>query len=138
MRRCGSSSFCAKVGCMEETAKILVGSIDLAEAKRLKSALEDRGIHLSLKSQLDECGTGKCSTKVEVYVEETEVESFKQYLAEERSKLLEGLPFDASLLDQVYDAEKESAQCPACGTQFSTSLQECPDCGLGFGPLGAP
>ena len=33
----------------------------------------------------------------------------------------------------LFDSEKESAQCPACGEKFSTLKSECPGCGLGFG-----
>jgi len=33
----------------------------------------------------------------------------------------------------VVDFDSEQAQCPACGTHFSTRERRCPDCGLNFG-----
>jgi rRNA maturation endonuclease Nob1 len=36
-------------------------------------------------------------------------------------------------INQVFDPENPTAVCPACGTEFSTHLGECSDCGLAFG-----
>ena len=39
---------------------------------------------------------------------------------------------DTCPVDAVYNPEEGEAVCPACGSRFSTSLAECPDCGLCF------
>lgn len=40
---------------------------------------------------------------------------------------------ELAALDHVVDFDGEQAQCPACGTAFSTADSRCPDCGLNFG-----
>ena len=113
--------------------KIVVGVLDLAEAKRLRTALEAQGVALELFSNPETCQTGSCGTKVELRAQASDVAKIQHYIASERARLLEGLEVNAELLSEVYDSEKESARCPACGEQFSTTLSECPGCGLGFG-----
>jgi len=44
----------------------------------------------------------------------------------------EGHDIDHSILNNVFDSNAQTAVCPCCGTSFSTSLKECPDCGLVF------
>lgn len=117
----------------DQSEKVLVGRTELAEAKRLSSLLKLRGVAIEMASPAEaDCTTKSCSTQVDLFVSPNDVEKFKELLTQERHKILSGLDVDAGRIDQVYDSEKASAQCPACGTEFSTSLTECPDCGLGF------
>ena len=114
---------------------VVIGVLELAEAKRLRSVLEtQQRVVVRLFSNPETCQTGSCSAKVEVQVSADDVIKVKALLSAERSRLLEGLDVDLSLLDEVYDSEKGAAKCPACGEEFSTQLAECPECGLGFGP----
>ena len=111
---------------------VLLGVLDLLEAKRLSSALESRGIKLLLVNNPETCSKPKQGPVVEVYAPEGDIETVKQFLAEERAKLLEGHDLDGVSHDHVFDTEKPTATCPACGTEFPTSSAECPECGLGF------
>jgi hypothetical protein len=118
---------------MEDSEYVLLGTIDYTEAKRLKSALEERGVILKLVSNPQTCGTGGCAPKLEVFVKESDTPRVKEFMIEEHNRSLGDLTHEAGLMDEVFDSEKESARCPACGTEFSTRLNECPDCGLCFG-----
>ena len=110
---------------------VLLGVVEYAEGKRLKSALADRGVQLELKSNPETCTTG-CKPTVEIHIREEDVAVVRAFMEQEKARSLDGLEFDASLANEVFDPEKETARCPACGTEFSTKLTECPDCGLGF------
>ena len=115
------------------SSRTLLGTIDFNEAKRIRSVLEDRGVKVEIVNNPDTCSTGGCKPTVEVYIQESDRVAVQAFIEEEKAREMAGLEFDAALLGEVFDPEKESARCPACGTSFSTSLKECPDCGLVFG-----
>ena len=115
------------------SSQVLMGIIDLQEAKRIRGHLGEKGIKLVLLGNPETCQTGSCGPTVEVWVEMDDLEVVKAFLAQERAKLFHGLNVDPALQGTVFDPEAETAQCPACGTVFSTRASECPDCGLGFG-----
>jgi hypothetical protein len=117
---------------MEDSEYVLLGAVDYAEAKRLKSALEDRGVILKIVSNPESCGTGGCSPKLELFARQEDLPKFQEFIVEERTRALGGLDHEAGLADEVFDSEKESARWPACGTSFATTQSECPDCGLCF------
>ena len=113
---------------------VLLGLIELVEAKRLRNALAETGVQLELISNPKTCKSGGgCAATVEVYGLARDVAAFKSFLDEERARILEGLGHDAARSNEVFDDQKSQAVCPACGTEFSTQCTECPDCGLGFG-----
>lgn len=112
---------------------MLLGTAELNEAKRIRALLEERGIRLELVSHPDSCGSKSCKPTVEVFVNESDLPAVQEFFREEKQREMAGLDFDPALLGEVFDPEKETARCPACGTTFSTKLSECPDCGLGFG-----
>jgi hypothetical protein len=119
---------------METEEMILVGVVEVQEAKRLKSVLAERKVTVELAFNPETCkGSGGCAATVEVYVPADAVEAFKTFVEEEHARIAAHPDALAGSRDHVFDAEKSTAQCPACGTEFSTSLTECPDCGLGFG-----
>ncbi|OFZ19301.1 MAG: hypothetical protein A2X94_04000 [Bdellovibrionales bacterium GWB1_55_8] len=111
---------------------VLLGKSELADAKRLQSALEERGVRLSLVNDPAACTTKTCKPTVDVFARPMDLPQVREFLDQERTKLYDGLSVDAQLLEEVYDPEKETARCPACGTTFSTQATECPDCGLAF------
>jgi hypothetical protein len=111
---------------------VVLGNAEYNEAKRLKSLLEERGIQIELRSHPENCGSKTCKPTLEVVALEADLPAIQAFLGEQRSKELAGLEFDASLLSEVFDPEKETARCPACGATFETRLGECPDCGLRF------
>lgn len=110
---------------------IHLGSSEFNEAKRLQSLLLERGIKLSLLSDAENCGKG-CKVTVEVYASEGDVPAIRDFFSEQKNRAFDGLNVNEALLEEVYDPEKGTARCPACGTEFPTTLKECPDCGLVF------
>lgn len=112
--------------------KILLGSIEYNEAKRIRALLQERGVTLEMAAQPQQCTTRGCAVKVEVFAREEDLPKIGEFFQQERIRAFDGLEVDHSLLEEVFDPEKGVARCPACGTQFSTSATECPDCGLGF------
>ncbi|HUP58332.1 MAG TPA: hypothetical protein VM598_12820 [Bdellovibrionota bacterium] len=114
---------------MAET--IHLGTLEYQEAKRIQSLLEERGVKLELAVQPESCGKG-CKPVADVFVDEEKLPVVRELLTAEREKGFAGLEFDSTLVDQVFDTEKEDAVCPACGTAFKTTARECPDCGLVF------
>lgn len=117
---------------MEDDEKVLIGSADFFEAKRLRSELEQIGIEIELMSHPEKCGTG-CKPTLEMYAKASDLQAIQSFLDTERQKTLEGLDVPMNLDSIVFDPEKASATCPACTTEFSTKLAECPECGLSFG-----
>lgn len=111
---------------------VLLGMSDYAEAKRIQAKLELRRVELRFKADPETCGSKTCKPRVEVWVKQTDIPVFKEFMMLEQSRDFGGLEVDHSLLGEVYDPERGQARCPACGTQFSTEKTECPDCGLMF------
>ena len=118
---------------METSEKILIGVLELNEAKELSDKLEPKGIYIAIKHNEQTCTKG-CVVKVEVWAQENDIPAIAETIREEKMKTLdnEGLDIDKSLLDHVFDEDATTATCPACGTSFSTKLKECPECGLVF------
>src|SRR4051812_47655579 len=111
---------------------VLVGVADPVEARRLRGHLEDLGIEVFLRTDPAECNTKNCSPKIELHVMSRDLEKVKAFLQTEHSKSIDGLEINPQWLQEVFDTSKDTAICPACGTSFSTTARECPDCGLGF------
>lgn len=116
----------------EAADEILIGVSDLIEAKRIKSILEDKGVLLRLYNNPQTCTTGSCKPTVEVYALKKDLEVISEFFQKQKDRSFEGLSFDPSLANEVFDPSLEKARCPACGTEFSTQCKECPDCGLVF------
>ncbi len=118
---------------MEENVQlVLVGVADQKEARRLRGHLEDLGVEVFLRTDPADCASGSCSTKIELHVLAEDLEKVRDFLRVEHAKSMDGLEVNPEWLEQVYDPTKATANCPACGTTFSTTLRECPDCGLVF------
>lgn len=111
---------------------VLLGVVELREAKRLQAALRDKNVELTLVSNPETCASGSCAPTVELRALPGDVEVFRDFLRAERDRALQGLDVDAARLESVFDPEQPEATCPACGTRFATTNTECPDCGLGF------
>jgi hypothetical protein len=112
--------------------RVVLGIAELQEAKRIRSLLEEQGIRIELVSNPRTCSTGGCQVTVELRAHPNDAPAFEAFVKKERERELAELEVDPELLEQVFDPERESATCPACGTSFSTSSRECPDCGLVF------
>jgi hypothetical protein len=116
-----------------ESGEILIGNIEFNEAKRIKSALAEKNVHLRLAAEPHVCSSKGCKITVEVYSREEDLPVVSQYFQEARARELDGLNVNLELLGSaVFDVDQETTQCPACGTSFRTTEKACPDCGLVF------
>jgi hypothetical protein len=113
--------------------KIRLGVMRAADAERLKSKAELQGVEVLLLFNQQTCTSGGCGTSFEVWAAAADVPVLQKIFLEDQQRNMQGLVYDMNLSDNVFDADKESATCPACGTVFSTKSKECPDCGLHFG-----
>ena len=113
--------------------KILIGVIEINEAKRLKEKLSIHDVNIEL-IQNDETCKKSYQTKVEVWVASEYIEEVQKVIHAENMHMImsEGVDVNPEQLNQIFDSEAETAVCPACGTSFSTKLKECPECGLVF------
>ena len=112
-----------------ELVKIAV--MGLQEAKDLQKECQGLGADLVLNHNDQTCTRG-CSVTVEVHAHEKDIPVVQKVYTAKYQKSLKGLDFDVETINSVYDPSAESATCPACGHEFSTSHSECPDCGLAF------
>ena len=107
--------------------RTLIGTASVEEAKRLRDQVhEATGIPLILERNPD-CKSG-CAVKIDLYVEPDHETALKEYFAQQQAIHADD--------PDAFNTANETAKCPACGTEFSTKLTECPDCGLGFGVPG--
>lgn len=119
---------------MDEEERVSLGEAPYAEAKHIQNRLSEAGIRIELASDPDHCSSGGCAPKLILSARMEDLPIIHEILGAEARKTFEGLEFDAQrIANAVFDPEQAHAECPACGTKFSTKLLECPDCGLGFG-----
>jgi hypothetical protein len=113
-----------------DTVRLAV--LPLQDAKNLQEDLRKKGIELILNHSSQTCTRG-CAVTVEVLGHQKDIEIIAQTYQENFKKLTEGHSVNWDVANAVFDPAKQSALCPACGTEFSTSLTECPECGLVLG-----
>lgn len=111
---------------------VCIGVAPASTAERLKSLLRERDVKIETFHNSSTCQKG-CSMTVEIWIEKNDLPILEEVMTKEKARTLEGLDFDPEVVNEVFDPEKESAVCPACGTSFSTKNTECPECGLCFG-----
>lgn len=114
---------------MEE---VLLGVMNLQEAKNHQIRLKEQGIIIHLKSNEKTCTTG-CKVTVEVWGLEKDSEQLMKYFRDDYMKHVMGHEPNVEYLSQVFDANASETICQACGANFATTLSECPDCGLCYG-----
>lgn len=111
---------------------IRLAILPLEEAKGLQDQLRSKNIELQLEHNDATCTRG-CSVTVEVLGYEKDLPVISEVYRDNYMKLLEGHDVNLDALNAVYDPSKSNATCPACATEFSTKLSECPECGLVLG-----
>jgi len=111
---------------------IRLAVLPLVDAKGLQDQLKTKGIDLVLNHNDQTCTRG-CTVTVEVLGYEKDVEVIAKTYQENYQKLTDGHEVNWEVANSVFDSSQESATCPACGHGFSTTLSECPDCGLVIG-----
>lgn len=118
---------------MSETAKVLLGKLEVKAAEAIRAKLGKLGIDVALIHNEITCGRG-CAVQVEIWAHPDDLVTIQQQFAAERLKIFEDMGYDPQLAEAVFDPAAETAICPACGTSFATTLTECPECGLCFEP----
>ena len=115
--------------------KILIGIIELNEAKKIALELTEHGIKIDFDNNSQTCRRG-CQPTVELWANSEDMPKIEKLLSEKRMQILknEGNEINSDILGSVYDQNSDIAVCPACGTSFSTKEKECPECGLVFIP----
>lgn len=113
--------------------EVLIGVMDLQEAKNHQYSLRAKGVELELRSNPKTCSTGSCKVTVEVWGSESDVALIQQHFQSDYLKHVKGHEPDFEALSSVFDPTKEMVVCQACGTKFSPQMTECPDCGLCYG-----
>ena len=115
-----------------EQELVKMGSANLAKAEQIKALLKRHDIQLEILLDKDNCGAG-CSLQVDLWIRAGYLSHVQEILSREYVNSLQGLDVDFERINQEFDPEKENAICPACGHEFSTQNDECPECGLNFG-----
>jgi hypothetical protein len=111
---------------------IRVAVMGLQEAKDLKKECKKLGAEVVLNHNDQTCNRG-CSVTVEIHASEADLPVIQKVYSEKYERLLAGHEVDTKIINSVFDTSQDSATCPACGHNFSTSKLECPDCGLVLG-----
>lgn len=112
-----------------EANEVFLGVMDLQEAKTHQIRLKEKGISIVLKTHGETCTTG-CKVTVEVWGSNGDVPVLQSYFSGEFMKNVKGHEPNFEHLSAVFDPSASEVICQACGTKFSPSLSECPDCGL--------
>lgn len=114
---------------LETSGLLFLGVMDLQEAKTHQIRLRDQNAQLILKTNPSTCTSG-CKVTVEVWADLAYKSILESYFKQNYLNNLKGHMPDLQTLNEVFDQSKENVICQACGTQFSSKLNTCPDCGL--------
>jgi hypothetical protein len=110
---------------------ILIGNMKLDEAQSLEIKLKNLNVQIVLNHNSHTCTRG-CAVTVEVLANANDLQVIREVLMEDIYKSLKGHEINWEVITKTFDPEKETAQCPACGSVFPTTMRECPECGLNF------
>ena len=109
--------------------EILIGVMDIQEAKNHQYKMKAEGVVLNLKSNGKTCTTG-CKVTVELWGLEKDQERLMTYFQKDFMKHVAGHEINAEYLSAVFDPSAAEVICQACGAKFKPTATECPDCGL--------
>lgn len=109
-----------------------VAVLPLEEAKKLQDQLLNKGIEVRLEHNDATCTRG-CSVTVEFHAQLKDIDAIRETITLNFKDSLDGHEVDWKAMNSVYDASAATATCPACSTEFATTLTECPECGLVLG-----
>lgn len=116
---------------MEPQDKVLLGVVGVRDAEVLEAKLASQGITIATMFNHSTCKSG-CSPSKEIWAHAEDVPEIQRLIRDEHMAMLAEMGVDFEQVNKVYDPSLTEATCPACGTDFSTKLTECPECGLGF------
>ena len=111
---------------------IRLAVLPLNDAKQLQADVAKRGVEVVLNHNGQTCTRG-CTVTVEVLGQEKDISVVAEVYQQNFKKLTQGHNVNWDVVNSVFDPSKKTAICPACSTEFSTTLSECPDCGLVLG-----
>lgn len=109
-----------------------IAVMPINEAKSFQDDLLKEGVELVLNHNEQTCTRG-CSVTVEVLGYEKDIPKIIEKYENNYKKLLDGHDVNLEIINSVFDPNKATATCPACGTDFATTHTECPECGLFIG-----
>jgi hypothetical protein len=108
---------------------VMLGVMEISEAKYHQAKFKEHGIEIELMSNTETCTRG-CKVTVEMWGSDKDLEFFQQYFKADYFKNLGDHQINFKALEATYDPNQPETICQACGDTFSTSLSECPSCGL--------
>jgi hypothetical protein len=116
----------------EVTDEVLLGVMDIQEAKNHQYKMKAQGVVLNLKSNGETCTTG-CKVTVELWGFEKDIDKLNQYFKTDYLKHVAGHVPNVEHMTAVFDPTADEVVCQACGMKFKPTATECPDCGLVYG-----
>lgn len=104
----------------------------LLEMKNLQKVLARGGVPGLIGGDAAGCGKGCRGPEMYLQIGKDDVDLALKILAEDfvRSTALDS--HDLCNASAVYDPTARETVCPACGSRFSPSVGDCPECGLSF------
>jgi hypothetical protein len=109
--------------------ELFIAVMDLQDAKNHQLKLKNAGVFIELKTNGETCTTG-CKVTVEVWGKMSDQELLSEHFKKDYMKHVLGHEPNFEHLSAVFDASSSEVVCQACGTKFSPTTNECPDCGL--------
>ena len=116
---------------MSAEQKTLLGIVPASDADILASQLSKSGVMITTIFNHSSC-KGGCAPSKEIWAHPDDVGFIQKFMVERHQQSLKDMGVDLDQINQVFDPSKPTAVCPACGTTFSTSLTQCPECELAF------
>jgi hypothetical protein len=116
---------------MDSPHKILVGIVSAVNADILSSQLAKAGVQVVTVFNHSTC-RGGCAPSKEIWAHPDDASFIQGFMDECYRRDLLDLGADPKQVGQVFDLDKPSAICPACGATFSTTQHQCPQCELAF------
>ena len=114
----------------DEMVNIRKGAV--IDMKLLQAMLKREGIPSLAASEDGSCGQGCCGPSLIVQVRKFDIEEVMAILEQDYIRSTGLAEHDIATAGAAFDATLQEATCPACGHDFSTTLNACPDCGLCF------
>ncbi|MGX9726350.1 MAG: zinc ribbon-containing (seleno)protein DG [Candidatus Electronema sp. VV] len=115
----------------DELVSIVKGPV--VQMQTMQAVLKRAGIPSLAAGEASSCGSGGCGgPNLLIQIRKSDMEAAQAVLAREHLRTTGLHERDLAAANTVFDTAADSALCPACGCSFSTSRNDCPDCGLCF------
>lgn len=103
---------------------------DLKDLKGIAAVLEQEHISSILMGEEPGCGKGCCGPGAYLAVKREDVPEAQRVIQNYWDRTTGFSTYDTSSCEAVVNKDAGEAVCPACGFQFQTRTDTCPDCGL--------